>query len=135
MGLFYWYDPAHIVGLFAELNTGQGVIQLLGHFADLAALDPAVIGHVQLCDVPMPAQIESYMEEALYERRAPGDGDLPLADFVELVPEDVPIGLETPIRSEAEAGIGPEDRPSDEPAGLVQLDSVSAVAATDAREI
>ena len=78
--------------------------------ADLAALDPAVIGHVQLCDVPMPAQIESYMEEALYERRAPGDGDLPLADFVELVPEDVPIGLEIPIRSEAEAGIGPEDR-------------------------
>lgn len=78
--------------------------------ADFAALDPSVIGHVQLCDVPMPAQIESYMEEALYERRAPGDGDLPLGEFVKLAPEDVPIGLEIPIRSEAEAGIGPKER-------------------------
>lgn len=78
--------------------------------SDFAALDSSVIGHIQLCDVPMPAQIESYMEEALYERRAPGDGDLPLDEFVKLVPEDVPIGLEIPIRSEAEAGIGPKER-------------------------
>ncbi|MCB2059550.1 MAG: TIM barrel protein [Novosphingobium sp.] len=78
--------------------------------ADFAALDPAAIGHIQLCDVPMPAQIESYMEEALYERRAPGDGDLPLAELVKLVPEEVAIGLEIPIRSEAEAGVGPMER-------------------------
>ena len=78
--------------------------------ADLAALDPATIGHIQLCDVPMPAVIESYMEEALHERRAPGDGDLPLADFLAHVPGHVPVGLEIPIRSEALAGIGPEAR-------------------------
>lgn len=78
--------------------------------ADLAALDPAVIGHVQLCDVPMPAVIESYMEEALWERRAPGDGDLPLAEFVALVPDGVVIGLEIPVRSQALAGVGPHDR-------------------------
>ena len=77
---------------------------------DLAALDPEWVGHVQLCDVPMPARIDSYMEEALYERRCPGDGDLPLRDFLAHVPADVPIGLEVPIRSEAEAGIGPRDR-------------------------
>lgn len=77
---------------------------------DLAALEPAMIGHVQLCDVPMPAEIDSYMEEALYERRCPGDGDLPLRDFLRRLPEDVPIGLEVPIRSEAEAGIAPKDR-------------------------
>lgn len=78
--------------------------------ADLAALDPAMIGHVQLCDVPMPAQIDSYMEEALYERRCPGDGDLPLREFLRHVPEQVPIGLEVPIRSEAEAGVTTRDR-------------------------
>jgi sugar phosphate isomerase/epimerase len=78
--------------------------------ADLKALDPAVIGHIQLCDVPMPAVIESYMEEALHERRCPGDGDLPLAQFLAQVPEHVPIGLEIPIRSEALAGIGPHER-------------------------
>ncbi|MGE3692325.1 MAG: sugar phosphate isomerase/epimerase family protein [Novosphingobium sp.] len=78
--------------------------------ADFAALNPAIVGHIQLCDVPMPALIESYMEEALYERRAPGDGDLPLREFLALAPEHVPIGLEIPIRSEALTGIGPRER-------------------------
>lgn len=81
-----------------------------GTIEDFAALDPAVIGHIQLCDVPMPAVIESYMDEALHERRAPGDGDLPLADFLRHVPQGVIVGLEIPIRSEAEAGIGPHER-------------------------
>jgi len=58
----------------------------------------------------MPAVIEPYMEEALHERRAPGDGDLPLRDFLQAAPRDIPIGLEIPIRSEALAGIGPRDR-------------------------
>lgn len=77
---------------------------------DLRALDPAWIGHVQLCDVPMPATIASYMDEALYERRCPGDGDLPLEPFLARLPAGVPIGLEVPIRSEAEAGIGTKAR-------------------------
>jgi sugar phosphate isomerase/epimerase len=81
-----------------------------GTVADFAGLDPAAIGHVQLCDVPMPAAIESYMDEALYERRAPGDGDLPLAEFLRHVPDGIVVGLEVPIRSEAEAGIGPQAR-------------------------
>lgn len=77
---------------------------------DMAVLDPAVIGHVQLCDVPMPAEIDDYMEEALYERRAPGDGDLPLVEFMNRLPDGTPIGLEVPIRSELEAGISAKDR-------------------------
>lgn len=78
--------------------------------ADLAALPPELIGHVQLCDVPMPAVIEKYMYEAMNERRAPGDGDLPLADVLRHVPEHVVVGLEVPLRAEAEAGIGPHQR-------------------------
>lgn len=78
--------------------------------ADFATLDPAVVGHIQLSDVPMPALIEDYMQEALYERRAPGDGDLPLAAFLAHVPAGVVVGLEIPIRSEAERGIGPKER-------------------------
>ena len=50
------------------------------------------------------------MEEALYERRAPGDGDLPLVEFLRHVPDGVVVGLEIPIRSEAERGIGPRER-------------------------
>jgi sugar phosphate isomerase/epimerase len=78
--------------------------------ADFAALDPTVVGHIQLNDVPMPAVIENYMEEALYERRAPGDGDLPLREFLQHVPRAVVIGLEIPIRSQAERGMGPRER-------------------------
>lgn len=81
-----------------------------GTVADFAALDPALIGHVQLCDVPMPPVMADYLEEALYERCAPGDGDLPLAEFLRHVPEDVVIGLEVPMRSEAENGLGPRER-------------------------
>lgn len=81
-----------------------------GTVAEFAALDPAMIGHIQLCDVPMPALIPDYMAEALYERRAPGDGDLPLREFLRHVPENVIVGLEVPIRSEAEAGIEPHER-------------------------
>lgn len=81
-----------------------------GTLDQMAALAPGAIGHVQLCDAPMPAQIADYMTEALYERRAPGDGDLPLAEFLRLVPPGVVVGLEVPIRSEAEAGVPTRDR-------------------------
>ncbi|TCM11940.1 sugar phosphate isomerase/epimerase [Novosphingobium sp. PhB165] len=70
-----------------------------GNLQDLDSLPPGAIGHVQLCDVPMPARIESYMEEALFERLCPGDGDLPLRDFLARISNTVPIGLEVPIRS------------------------------------
>ena len=52
----------------------------------------------------------SYGEEARYERRAPGDGDLPLADLLRAVPGDLVVGLEVPQRALALAGIGPEER-------------------------
>lgn len=78
--------------------------------SDFAAIDPALIRHIQICDVPMPATIKNYMEEALFERCAPGDGDLPLAGLVEHIPSQTTIGLEIPIRSEAERGISHRDR-------------------------
>jgi sugar phosphate isomerase/epimerase len=81
--------------------------------ADVAALDPAMIGYVQLCDVPLtvigPAQPDDYGEEARHERRCPGEGDLPLAEFVRALPAQVTIGLETPMLSKAQAGVSVRD--------------------------
>jgi sugar phosphate isomerase/epimerase len=74
-------DPA-----FKLLIDTMHFFRFGGTVADLAALEPASIGHVQLNDVPMPAIIENYMEEALYERRAPGDGDLPLLSSFDTFP-------------------------------------------------
>ena len=77
---------------------------------DLARVDPALIGYVQICDVPMPATNPDYGMEARDNRLAPGEGDLPLAELLAALPRDVTIGLELPMAARAEAGMGPEER-------------------------
>ena len=81
-----------------------------GSVADIAALDPDLIGYVQLCDVPSVSKFASYMEEALHERLAPGDGALPLLEFLRALPRHVVVSLEVPQRSLAGAGVGPHER-------------------------
>lgn len=71
---------------------------------ELAAVDPALIGHAQICDAPVVPTIASYADEARYERLSPGEGELPLRAFVEALPRDMFIGLEVPQRSRALAG-------------------------------
>lgn len=78
--------------------------------ADIAALDPDMIGYVQLCDAPLVSKFSEYMDEAKYERMVPGTGELPLLDILAALPRDLPIGLEVPQRSLAEAGVGPHER-------------------------
>lgn len=72
--------------------------------ADFAALDPALVGYVQLADAPWTPRFDTYMEEAMYERMIPGEGELPLADFVRRIPDGVVISVEIPIRSRAAQG-------------------------------
>jgi sugar phosphate isomerase/epimerase len=106
--------------LAAVAHVGRGDFKLLvdtmhfirfgGTAAALAAIDPALIGYVQLCDVPMPARIDDYLTEALTERLPPGEGDLPLADLLARVPDDVVVSVEVPQLALAEAGVSPEAR-------------------------
>jgi len=77
---------------------------------ELAELGPEKIGYVQLSDTTLKRRVKSYMEEAMYERMAPGDGELPLAEILAAVPADVVVGLEIPMRGLAESGVGPMDR-------------------------
>jgi sugar phosphate isomerase/epimerase len=79
-----------------------------GRPEELSAVDPALIGHVQLCDVPMPAVEPNYGAEALHNRLAPGEGDLPLAAIFAALPRQVSVGLELPMLAKAQAGIAPE---------------------------
>jgi sugar phosphate isomerase/epimerase len=90
-------DTMHLV------RSGSGA-------ADLAALDPALIGYIQLCDAPSVPRFESYFEESMFERVAPGKGGLGLDAIVAALPADRVYSLELPLRSEAEAGIGPRER-------------------------
>lgn len=81
-----------------------------GDVAQLAALDPGLIGYAQLCDVPRVAIEPDYMREASFERLAPGEGDLPLAAFVASLPPSIAIGLEVPMFKRAAAGEPPLNR-------------------------
>lgn len=78
--------------------------------ADLAALDPNSIGYAQLNDTTLRPRIDNYMEEAMYERMVPGEGELPLREILSVLPPDIVIELEVPRRSLALAGVGPSDR-------------------------
>jgi sugar phosphate isomerase/epimerase len=78
--------------------------------ADLLEFGPERVGYVQLSDTTLKPRLKSYLEEAMYERMAPGDGELPLAEMLGAVPADVVVGLEIPMRALAESGVGPMDR-------------------------
>jgi sugar phosphate isomerase/epimerase len=78
--------------------------------ATLATLGSDAIGYAQLCDVPLVCNDLSYADEARYARLPPGEGELPLAGFLNALPRDVDVGLEVPMREQAEAGIGPRER-------------------------
>jgi sugar phosphate isomerase/epimerase len=77
---------------------------------DLEALEPDMIGYVQLCDAPLASKYADYVEEAKYERMLPGAGELPLLDILAVLPPDLVIGLEVPQRALAEAGVNPHER-------------------------
>jgi sugar phosphate isomerase/epimerase len=96
-------------GLRLTLDTMHWVRSGLGA-AELRELGPENIGYVQLSDTTLQPRRESYLQEAMYERMAPGDGELPLTEILAAVPVDVVVGLEIPMRSLAEAGVGPMDR-------------------------
>jgi sugar phosphate isomerase/epimerase len=74
--------------------------------ADIAALDRALIGAAQLCDGPLahPGN-DAYRYEALFERGIPGEGELPLLDFLKSIPADVLVSPEVPLKALRESGV------------------------------
>jgi sugar phosphate isomerase/epimerase len=78
--------------------------------ADLAAVDPKHIGYAQLNDTTLQPRLDNYMEEAMFERMVPGEGELPLMDILSVLPDDIVLEIEVPRRSLALAGVSPIDR-------------------------
>ncbi len=77
---------------------------------ELRAIPAERIGYIQLSDTTMQKRLQHYAEEAMFERLAPGDGELPLLDLLAALPEEPVVGLEIPMRSSAEAGVSARDR-------------------------
>lgn len=81
-----------------------------GTAAELAALNPYLIGYFQLCDLPLAFDAARYGEEARCERMVPGTGELPLHDMLGAIPQSCIVGLEVPMLSAAIAGEAPRER-------------------------
>jgi sugar phosphate isomerase/epimerase len=63
----------------------------------VAALPRDRIAYLQLCDAPAQSPpLEGLAHEARNERRMPGDGELPLDQLLDALPDDVPISVEVP---------------------------------------
>lgn len=75
------------------------VIRGGGSMAELKSLDPAHLFFCQICDAhaQRPEGKEALRHEAIWDRLHPGDGALPLADYLRNMPEDLPISVETPV--------------------------------------
>jgi sugar phosphate isomerase/epimerase len=88
------FDPWHLIG------SG-------GTTSNILEIDRSLIRYVQLCDGPMPIPADKVGFGAIAERAYPGDGQFPLLDMLRLVPLDVPVGIECPSVSRAQAGRTP----------------------------
>jgi sugar phosphate isomerase/epimerase len=75
--------------------------------AKLAAANPERYPYAQFCDAPAAAPGDLY-EEAVNDRLAPGDGELPLRDLLAALPANVPLSVETPVA--VLAGAPPAER-------------------------
>ena len=78
--------------------------------AEVATIEPALFGSVQICDGPLTIDPQSLADEAGTERMLPGTGAFPVKEFLRMVPPGVPIGMEVPLRSLREGGVSALER-------------------------
>ena len=79
-------DPIHLD------RAGQGA-------AHIAALPASRFRYWQLCDAPAerPTERDELLRQARSDRLLPGQGALPLADYAQALPADLPVSLEVPL--------------------------------------
>ena len=100
-------------------HIGKGSCRLLidsmhffrsgGTVEKLEALDSDLIGYAQISDAPMLSDGRTYMEEAMFDRLAPGDGEFPLREWIAALPTEIEIGLEVPRLVDLRGGMNPRD--------------------------
>lgn len=81
---------------------------------ELERLDPQLIGIVQLCDAMRgaPEGHEAMVHEARFDRRLPGEGELPLHAWMKTLPAGKMLAIEAPMRP-TDAGLStPRQRAS-----------------------
>jgi sugar phosphate isomerase/epimerase len=70
--------------------------------AELARLPASRIAYAQICDAGgVSPPLDALPAEARTGRLHPGDGILPLCNFLAMLPEGTPLAVETPVAAEA----------------------------------
>jgi sugar phosphate isomerase/epimerase len=74
--------------------------------ADVKTVDPSLFRYAQICDasadVPRATDTPALIHEARTGRLLPGEGVLPLAALIEVLPATVPLAIEAPCRATAD---------------------------------
>lgn len=106
----------------ASASEGGGILLDTLHFQryggrleQLRSLDPDLLSYVQLCDstlappsgLPRPLRLPRGQStdgtdlqlESRAMRLLPGDGELPLAEFLAALPAEIPVSVEAPVLS------------------------------------
>lgn len=78
--------------------------------ADIARVPRSLIGYAQICDGPSTMAADQQMFEGAEQRQIPGEGQFPLRQFIDALPDDVLIGVEIPLRDRVERGMGALER-------------------------
>ena len=81
-----------------------------GSAADIRAMDPALIGYVQVCDGPLGLAREEWNDEGFEQRRMPGEGEFPLAELMAVIPPGITIAAEIPHKELRLAGVSAAER-------------------------
>ena len=80
-----------------------------GSMEQFKALDPALIGYVQLADSVLAPPGDDYFMMAMFARGVPGEGELPLREFIAALPADVTVSIEVPRLDDLRGGMSPRD--------------------------
>jgi len=67
--------------------------------AQVADVEPRLLGYVQLCDAPLDPPEGDPVAEARTGRLLPGDGELPLTALLTALPPGTPVAVEAPSLS------------------------------------
>jgi sugar phosphate isomerase/epimerase len=87
------HPNAHILIDMLHVFRSKSDLQLF------KAIDPKILGPVQLCDAPAQAP-DDLVVEARTRRLLPGDGELDLAALFDVLPAGLAYGIEVPLASQ-----------------------------------
>ncbi len=118
------FTPPHGINSFeraleACAHIGRGKARVLvdsmhffrtgGTIDKLRAVDPDWIGYAQMCDARLAPHDDDYFMTAMFARGVPGEGELPLREWVAALPADCEIGLEVPRLDDLRGGMSARD--------------------------